>query len=199
MKRGLLKPAFLIALALPGLLMLADLTRGAVLAMDLLHPSGEMSARLLVLALLPGPLAGIFGTSRFLQGWLRIRRNLGVGAFCYALLHLVFYLIDSGELQPVIDELGLPSVWTGWLALLVMLPPAATSFDRAMRMLGRAKWKAWQRLAYAALALTLAHWLLLDWHWQPPLVHAAPVILAWLTLMLRRLAIGRQQERNFRS
>jgi sulfoxide reductase heme-binding subunit YedZ len=147
--------------------------------MDLLHPSGETSVRLMVLAMLPGPLIDAFGPNRFLRGWLSIRRNLGVAAFAYALLHLAIYVIDMRSVAAMLDELGLPGIWTGWVALVLMIPPAAISFDRAMRRLGR-DWKRIQRLVYAAFVLALAHWLLLDWDWQPAAIHLFPLVVAWL-------------------
>ena len=48
-----------LALALPGALMIADLAQGATWAMDLLHPSGEMAVRLVILAMLAGPVTEI--------------------------------------------------------------------------------------------------------------------------------------------
>ncbi len=176
--KPLLWPLLWLVLALPAALMLSALAQGDALAMDLLHPSGEMAVRLMVLAMLPGPLADRFGLNRFLRGWIAVRRNLGVAAFAYGLLHLALYLFDMGALAPVLDELTLPSIWTGWLALGLMLVPAAISFDAAMRALGR-RWKMAQRLAYPALVLSLAHWLLLDWEWQPAAVHLTPLLIAW--------------------
>lgn len=181
------RPLLWLLLAVPAALMLAGLMRGTTPAMDLLHPSGELSVRLMLLALLPGPLAEFFGANRFLRGWLAIRRNLGVAAFAYAMLHLAFYVVDMGALAPMVDEFALPPIWTGWLALALMVPPAAVSFDAAMRALGR-RWKALQRLVYAAFALGLVHWLLLDWHWQPAAVHLAPLVIAWA---LRRRSRGK--------
>jgi len=173
------RPLFWFALSLPALLMLADFARGTVLAMDLLHPSGEMSVRLLIAAMLPGPLAGFFGPNRFLRGWLAVRRNIGVAAFGYAVLHLYFYVVDIGLFSAILDELELPSIWTAWLAIVLMAIPAAISFDAAMRALGRRLWKSLQRLVYPVLVFSLAHWLLLDWHWQPAVIHLIPLILAW--------------------
>ena len=180
------RPLFWFALALPALLMLSDLARGAVLAMDLLHPSGELSVRLMIGAMLAGPLAGVFGPNRFIRAWLAIRRNLGVAAFGYAMLHLIFYLVDMGAVAAILDELALPSIWTGWLALALMAVPAAISFDHAMRRMGRHNWKTAQRLAYPCLLLSLTHWLLLDWKWQPALVHLAPLAVAWAALLVVR-------------
>ena len=189
------RPLFWFALALPGLLMAANLLRGDVLAMDLLHPTGELSVRLMIAAMLAGPLAGIFGPNRFFRGWLAIRRNLGVAAFGYAALHLAFYAIDMGLLAAMIEELALPSIWTGWLALGLMAIPAAISFNRAMRAMGRHAWKSAQRLVYPCLALSLAHWLLLDWNWQPAAVHLTPLLVAWLVLLLKR-SRNRTQQRT---
>ncbi len=172
-------------LAFPAGMMVRGLASGAELAMDLLHPSGEMSVRLMLLALLPGPLAAYFGTNALLRGWLSIRRNLGVAAFGYALLHMVIYLIDMGVAAAVLDELTLPAIWTGWLALVLMLPPALISFDRAMRALGR-RWAQVQWLVYPALLISLLHWLLLDWAWPPALLHLTPLLIAWSLRSVRR-------------
>lgn len=176
------RAALWLLLALPGAAMLFQLAQGQVLTMDLLHPSGETAVRLMVLAMLPGPLAAAFGPAsgiaRLLRGWLVIRRNLGVAAFGYALLHLALYLIDLGSLAAVLDELGLSAIWTGWLALALLAVPAAISSDPAQRALGRA-WSALQRLVYPALILTLLHWLLLDWHWQGAALHLFPLLVAW--------------------
>lgn len=176
-------------LAIPAALMLQRFASGEALAMDLYHPSGEMSVRLMILALLPGPLTDALGPNRFLRGWLAIRRNLGVAAFLYALLHLVFYVLDMQLVSAMVDELAIPGIWTGWLAFALLLVPAAISFNAAMRRLGR-RWKQIQRLVYPAFVLALVHWLLLDWAWGPALVHLAPLLVAWtLRMVMRRRTI----------
>ena len=176
-------------LAIPAALMVQRIASGEALAMDLYHPSGEMSVRLMILALLPGPLTDALGPNRFLRGWLAIRRNLGVAAFLYALLHLVFYVLDMQLVSAMVDELAIPGIWTGWLAFALLLVPAAISFDTAMRRLGR-RWKQLQRLVYPAFLLALIHWLLLDWAWGPALVHLAPLLMAWtLRMAMRRRTI----------
>jgi sulfoxide reductase heme-binding subunit YedZ len=178
-----------LVLAIPAALMLQRIASGEALAMDLYHPSGEMSVRLMILALLPGPLTDALGPNRFLRGWLAIRRNLGVAAFLYALLHLVFYVLDMQLLSAMVSELAIPGIWTGWLAFALLLVPAAISFDTAMRRLGR-RWKQLQRLVYPAFLLALIHWLLLDWAWGPALVHLAPLLMAWtLRMAMRRRTI----------
>lgn len=173
-------------LAIPGVLMLFDLLVNAVLPMDLYHPSGELSIRLMLLALLPGPLVEFFGSNRFLRGWIALRRSFGVAAFGYAFLHLVIYMADMRTISAMLGELSIPGIWTGWIAIFAMAIPAAISFDEAMRALGR-RWKRLQRLVYPAFLFAIAHWLLLSWDWAPAIIHLAPAIIAWcLRIMARR-------------
>tara|TARA_R110000824_G_scaffold104360_11_gene247735 strand:- start:18730 stop:19317 length:588 start_codon:yes stop_codon:yes gene_type:complete len=193
MNRYVTKGLLWLLLSVPGILMLWSFSQGEALAMDMLHPSGETSVRLMILAMLPGPLSEFFGLNRFFRGWIAIRRNLGVAAFCYALLHLIFYIFDMNSFAAMVDELGIAGIWTGWLALALMLPPAAISFNYAMRKLGQ-NWKKVQRLVYPAFIIGLAHWILLDWAWQPAIVHLAPLIVAWI---LRNM--GRTRRRMQRS
>jgi sulfoxide reductase heme-binding subunit YedZ len=175
-------------LALPAVLIVCQLATGQAQAMDLYHPSGELSLRLMLLALLPGPLSEFFGRNRFFRGWLAIRRNLGVAAFAYAVLHLVLYIIDMRALAAMVEELQFPGIWTGWLSLVALLVPAAISFDLAMRRLRR-RWQQLQWLVYPAFMLALAHWLLLGWAWAPALIHLAPLALAWLLRLSARRGI----------
>tara|TARA_R110000772_G_scaffold100306_27_gene200605 strand:- start:1889 stop:2479 length:591 start_codon:yes stop_codon:yes gene_type:complete len=195
MKGYAAKALLWIILSLPAILMLWSFLQGKILTMDLLHPSGEMSIRLMILAMLAGPLSEFFGLNRFFRAWLAIRRNLGVAAFGYGLLHLVFYVIDMNSVAAMLDEIGLAGIWTGWLALALMIPPAAISFNFAMRKLGK-NWKRIQRLVYLALIIGLAHWFFLDWNWQPAFFHLVPLMIGWL---LRSLGRRRKQriQRSF--
>ena len=182
------RPALWVLFALPAALMLNGWLAADTLTLDLIAPSGDMAVRLIILALLPGPLTEIFGPNRWLRGWLAIRRNLGVAAFCYGLLHLALYTVDLGALAAMIDEIGLPGIWTGWLALALLVPAAATSSDRAMRRLGR-RWKSIQIVVYPALVLTIVHWLLLEPSASKALLHAAPLLMAWSARAAQRTRI----------
>lgn len=176
-------------LALPGVAMLGEYAAGRSDAMDMLHPTGEVSARLMILAMMLGPLADIFGSQHWTCWLLARRRWIGFAAFLYAMAHLVFYVIDMGTLADILAEVGEVAIWTGWLAMLAMAGAGLTSNDGAMALLGSG-WKRVQRLAYPAALLTLLHWGLLEWRWTGALVHFAPLVL----LNLIRLAI---RERNF--
>ena len=175
-------------LALPGLAMLVGYVRGSLDAAAMLHPTGETAFRLMLIAMMIGPAADIWGPKRWL-GWLmRRRRWIGVASFIYALAHLAFYAIDMGALEEMLAEIDAPGVWTGWLALFLMMIPALLSNDAAMRWL-HARWKRAQRLVYPAVLLTVLHWGLLEWQWSGALIHAAPLLL--LTLLRFRTSKGK--------
>ena len=71
---------------------------------------------------------------------------------CYAWLDMGFDLADI-----VRDIPKRPFILVGTLALLLMLPLAATSFNRAIKALGAARWQALHRLVYAIVLLGLLH------------------------------------------
>lgn len=182
-------PLFWLLLAVPGAVMVYGWMSGATDTMDMLHPTGEWSARLMIAAMLLGPLAGLIGPRSWLRWLLARRRALGVAAFGYAVLHLMFYVIDMGSLAAMLDEFPIKSIWTGWAALALMLPMALTSNAAAMRMLRRG-WKQVQRLAYPAAVLTLLHWLWVHDGATVALVHFAPLALIWLCLAVRRIFLS---------
>jgi sulfoxide reductase heme-binding subunit YedZ len=66
---------------------------------DLLHPSGEWSVRLLILALMLTPLVQLFPQAQIVRWLVRRRRAFGVAAFGYAALHLLFYVLEMGTLR----------------------------------------------------------------------------------------------------
>jgi methionine sulfoxide reductase heme-binding subunit len=125
---------------------------------NLLEPSGEASARLLIIALCATPLALLLPKwwgSRLL---IRNRRAIGVAAFLYGCLHLVVYVASLGGIDMVLAQLGWTYILLGWFAFFLLIPLAATSTNWAMRKLGP-NWKRLHRLAYLAGALTFLHWV----------------------------------------
>ncbi|MEO0357851.1 MAG: ferric reductase-like transmembrane domain-containing protein [Pseudomonadota bacterium] len=143
---------------------------------ELLHPTGEFSARFMIIALLASPLVLL------LKGWRgplwlkKNRRYFGVAAFGYAALHTVLYLIDKGAAAPVIADIQKLYIWTGWIAFLIFVPLAATSLDYFVRTMGRS-WKTLQRTTYVAAVFTLLHWAAVhDWGGMGgALVHFGPL------------------------
>jgi sulfoxide reductase heme-binding subunit YedZ len=131
-------------------------TLGANPAEALIRSTGDWTLRLLCLTLAITPL-------RQITGWhalARLRRMLGLFTFFYGLLHfLCFAWLDMGFDVPAIlaDIPKRPFILVGTAALLLMLPLAATSFNRAIKALGAARWQALHRAVYAVALLALLH------------------------------------------
>lgn len=145
------------------LLPLAALVWGAVAgqlganpAETLIRSTGDWTLRMLCLTLAVTPL-------RQWTGWhvlARWRRMLGLFTFFYALMHFLCYAwLDMGWVAADIlrDIPKRPFILVGSAALLLLLPLAATSFNRAIRTLGARRWQALHRVVYAVAGLALLH------------------------------------------
>lgn len=143
---------------------------------ELLHPTGEFSARFMIIAMIASPLALLFRGRGFPRWLIKNRRYFGIAAFGYALFHTVLYLVDVQTIQAVMDQLPRLDIWTGWLAFIIFIPLAVTSHDYFVRLMGP-RWKQLQRWTYAAAVLTLLHWAALhDWGGlSRALVHFVPL------------------------
>ena len=179
--------ALLLLLALPALPIMAPALEAGGEYRFALRPSGLLAAQLLLLALALGPLRALFPRAAWSAWLLRRRRAVGLAAFGYAALHLVFFVLSVGRLDYIVQGLAWASMWTGWLAFALLLPLAVTSSDAARRRLGPA-WTWLHRLVHPAALLLLAHWLLLTRHAAEALLWFAP--LAAL-LAARRIAAWR--------
>jgi sulfoxide reductase heme-binding subunit YedZ len=188
---------FWLILALPALPMMAALWDGSL--RGVLHPSGEFSARFLIISLMLTPLVMLFPQNRAIRWLMKRRRHIGVAAFLYGALHTLAYVLKAGALSQMIAELPRNGIWTGWLAFLLFLPLAITSNDFFLRLLAQA-WKRVQQLAYPAALLTLAHWVFESHGLGGIIVHFLPLTLleiyrigwnlAWWGPKARRLAGG---------
>jgi sulfoxide reductase heme-binding subunit YedZ len=133
----------------------ADLL-GANPAEALIRRTGDWTLRGLCLTLAITPL-------RQLTGWhalARLRRMLGLFTFFYGCLHLLCYSwLDQGLDVPTIahDIAKRPFILVGFSGWLLMVPLAATSFNRAIRSLGARRWQALHRLVYGTALLALLH------------------------------------------
>ena len=164
---------------------------------ELLHPTGEFSARFMIIAMLASPLMLVFKGWRGPLWLKRNRRCFGVAAFGYAALHTLFYLVDAQSLARVLAEVPRLYIWTGWLAFAIFVPLAATSMDYFVRAMGP-KWKRLQRWTYAAAVLTLIHWAAVH-NWGgigPALVHFGPLAVleayrVWYWTLRPRAGAGR--------
>lgn len=147
----------LLAVLLPGLMVLADLAAGSlggepwkVAAREV----GTWAMRLLLVSLAITPL-------RHLADWpkaLTFRRMLGLAALGYTLLHLLLYAGHMGwNLGDVASEIVLRFYLTlGFVALLGLGLLGWTSTDGWQRRLGR-RWKRLHRWVYPLAAMGIFH------------------------------------------
>ena len=129
---------------------------GANPAEALIRSLGDWTLRFLCLTLAVTPLRIRTRTPQL----ARYRRMLGLFTFFYACLHLLAYgWLDMGLDVADIgrDLLKRPFILVGFACWLLLLPLAATSFNRAVRWLGGRQWQALHRLAYVIAPLALLH------------------------------------------
>lgn len=152
---------------------------------------GSWTLNFLLITLTVSPL-------RRLSGWhwlLRLRRMLGLYAFCYAALHLVSYLwLDQFFDWRAIakDILKRPFITVGMSAFLLLLPLAATSSNAMIRRLGGRRWQQLHRSVYLIAVLGVVHyWWLVKRDVTLPALYAA-----LLGLLLGFRALWRELERQ---
>jgi sulfoxide reductase heme-binding subunit YedZ len=129
---------------------------GANPAETLLRGTGEWTLRFLCVVLAVTPLRQWSG----LHALARWRRMLGLFVFFYAVLHFLAYAwLDMGfDPAAVVHDLGKrPFALVGFLAFVLLVPLAATSFNRAIKAMGAARWQRLHRLVYAIAGLGLLH------------------------------------------
>ena len=129
---------------------------GANPAEALIRSLGDWTLRFLCLTLAVTPLRVRTRTPQL----ARYRRMLGLFTFFYACLHLLAYgWLDMGLDMADVgrDILKRPFILVGFACWLLLLPLAATSFNRAVRWLGGRQWQALHRLVYVIAPLALLH------------------------------------------
>jgi len=122
----------------------------------LIRSTGDWTLRFLCLTLAVTPLRQWTGQPAL----ARFRRMLGLFTFFYVVLHFLAYAwLDMGfDPQAIARDIPKrPFALVGFTALLLMLPLAATSFNRAIKALGAKRWQALHRAVYAIAGLGLLH------------------------------------------
>jgi sulfoxide reductase heme-binding subunit YedZ len=163
LNRGLLsgaaKPLLFVTCLLPaGWLVYGAATAqlGANPAEALIRSTGDWTLRMLCVVLAVTPLRVTFK----LPGLARLRRMLGLYVYFYAVFHLLCYAwFDMGfDVQDILRDIAKrPFILVGFTALLLLTPLAATSWNRAIRWLGGARWQALHRLVYVVALLAVLH------------------------------------------
>jgi len=131
-------------------------TLGANPAEALIRGTGDWVLRFLCLTLAVTPLR-IWTKQPALA---RFRRMLGLFAFFYVVLHFLAYAwLDMGfDPNAIVKDIPKrPFALVGFAAMLLMLPLAATSFNRAIKAIGAKRWQQLHKLVYAVILLGLLH------------------------------------------
>jgi sulfoxide reductase heme-binding subunit YedZ len=153
------KPLLFVVCALPFAWLLYGAfanTLGPNPAEALIRGTGDWTLRFLCITLAVTPLRVMTKQPAL----ARFRRMLGLFAFFYAVLHFLSYgWLDMGfDLDAIVRDIPKrPFALVGFLALLLMLPLAATSFNRAIKALGPKRWQTLHKLVYAVVLLGLLH------------------------------------------
>lgn len=131
---------------------------GANPAEHLIRSLGDWTMRGLWLTLAITPVRTIFK----LPALARFRRMLGVWSFAYACLHLLSYAVfDKGlDLNEILRDIAKrPFILMGFTAWLLLIPLAATSFNRAIKAMGAKRWQMLHKLVYAIAVIGLMHFI----------------------------------------
>jgi methionine sulfoxide reductase heme-binding subunit len=161
--RALLHPAAKPVLFVLGLLPFAWLFYGALTdhlganpAEYLSRSTGDWTLRFLCLTLAVTPLR----VAARLPTLARFRRMLGLFTYFYVVLHFLAYSwfdqgFDLGEIGK--DIAKRPFILVGFAGFVLLTPLAATSFNRAVKAMGAARWQALHKLVYVIAPLGILH------------------------------------------
>jgi len=161
--------------------------RCVITGMGAVSPNG-IGAPAFAQAALAGK-SGVRRISRFGQ-LIDIRRMLGVGAFCYAALHISLYVVDQVfDLGKVASEIvHRVYLMIGFTALTGLAVLATTSTDGMVRRLGGSRWQSLHQIVYVIGFLALIHYFQ-----QTKADVSAPTLVAGLFawLMCYRIVVRR--------
>jgi sulfoxide reductase heme-binding subunit YedZ len=155
------RAAILLAVCLPGMVTAIQYFAGYFPVRpitEIIHATGLWTIRLLMIGLAVTPFRQSFRWARLVT----VRRMIGVAAFSYAVLHLVFYAADNMfDLYKVAGEIALRIYLTiGFAALLILAALALTSTDGMVKRLGGKAWARLHRWVYAAGLLACIHYFM---------------------------------------
>jgi len=152
---------------------------------------GFWTLALLTASLVPTPAHDLLGLA-----WpVRVRRMLGLFAFSYATLHLLWYVgVDRFfDLDLLVEDVAKRKFMAvGFATWLLLTPLAVTSTDRWVRRLGFVRWKRLHRLVYLAAALGVLHFV---WRVKADLRRPAWFLAAIGLLLGARLVTALRERR----
>ena len=156
---------------------------GANPAQYLSRATGDWTLRFLCITLAVTPVR-VIAKLPTLQ---RFRRMLGLFTYFYVVLHFFAWAwfdqgLDLGDMGK--DIAKRPFILVGFAAFVLLTPLAATSFNRAVKVMGPKRWQALHRLVYVIAGLGILHffWMRAGKHdFAEVAVYAAilAVLLGW--------------------
>ncbi|MDG2375013.1 MAG: ferric reductase-like transmembrane domain-containing protein [Woeseiaceae bacterium] len=155
---------------IPALWMLNAWRVGDLFYGEVLHLSGEWSARLMMVTMAITPFRLMFPNAHWPNWLLHRRRHFGLAAFIFALVHTVVYIDRKRDLSLILEEGATFAIWTGWIAFVLFAVLAITSNDVSVRVLQRT-WKKMHRYIYLAALLVFAHWIFAAFDFILGLIH----------------------------
>ena len=142
--------------------------------------TGGWGLKFLIITLFVTPLRRITGW----QALARIRRMLGLCAFFYVCLHFLTYLVLDAffDLYYILEDITDRTYITlGFTTFLLLMPLAVTSTNAMVRRLGGQRWRRLHKLAYAAAAGGVLHFLwLVKADLREPLIYLGVLLLLYL-------------------
>ncbi|WP_321365226.1 protein-methionine-sulfoxide reductase heme-binding subunit MsrQ [uncultured Celeribacter sp.] len=148
------------------------------------HKIGLLGLQVLIASLCVTPLRRHLGLNL-----IKFRRALGLIAFFYIVLHLTVWIVLDVQImsQIIADIYKRPYITIGMAGFVLMIPLAATSYNAAIRKLGR-NWRQLHKLVYPAVLLGGVHFVMLrkGWQLEPLLYVAVIVVLLLLRVPMRR-------------
>src|SRR5207248_2512930 len=122
---------------------------------DLIHRAGYWTLVFVLISLAITPLRRVARYGQLVD----VRRMIGVGAFCYAVAHILLFIADQMfDLVKVATEIVLRLYLTiGFISLVGLTALAITSTDRMVRRLGGQRWNRLHRIVYGIALLSLIH------------------------------------------
>lgn len=157
------------------------------------HKIGLLGLQVLIASLCVTPLRRYAGLNM-----LKFRRALGLIGFFYIFLHLLVWVVLDVQIfsQIIADIYKRPYITIGMGGFVLMIPLAATSYNGAIRKLGR-NWRKLHKLVYPALLLGGVHFVMLRKGWQiEPLLYLAAVVALLLLRVQVRQKITRWMSRE---
>ena len=175
------KPLVFVLCLIPISLLVFDILTGNISAdpiEDITKVTGEWGLRILLITLAITPLRNMTGIGQLVL----IRRMLGVFSFFYILLHFGTWLVIDNFFdwnRMIEDIIERYYILFGFTAFVLLIPLAATSLNRMVRLLGGKRWIALHRLIYLIGILGIVHYYLqVKADITQPVIHGA--ILAFL-------------------